>query len=81
MKRGIVASIEKITTEIYTLYQILALTLIETLNTYIKGMEKTIFTTLPKKPQAIDCEYYRTISFMSHITKKLLKIIQVTEEK
>jgi hypothetical protein len=35
----------------------------------------SIFITLPKKPNAIQCSDHRTISLMSHIMKILLMII------
>ena len=40
-----------------------------------KDLTSSIFIPLPKKPRAVDCTEYRTISLMSHITKILLKII------
>ncbi|GFO32443.1 hypothetical protein PoB_005894800 [Plakobranchus ocellatus] len=40
-------------------------------------LSKSIFIALPKKPRATECELHRTISLMSHITKKLLKIIML----
>ena len=39
-------------------------------------MKHSVFITLPKKPKAMICTEFRTISFMSHVTKLLLKIIQ-----
>ena len=30
---------------------------------------------LPKKPKAVNCIDFQTISLMSHVTKKILKII------
>ena len=36
----------------------------------------SVFITLPKKPKAMICTEFRTISLMSHVTKLLLKIIQ-----
>jgi hypothetical protein len=41
-----------------------------------KDLKTSVFITLPKKPKAIDCTDYRTISLMSHVTKILLKIIK-----
>jgi hypothetical protein len=38
-------------------------------------MRLSEFITLPKKPNAVECTDYRTISLMSHITKILLKIL------
>lgn len=38
---------------------------------------KSIFITLPKKPGAIDCEYHRTISLMSHVTKLILRVLMM----
>ena len=36
---------------------------------------KSIFIALPKKPGAVDCEKYRTISLISHVTKIILRIL------
>ena len=42
-------------------------------------MKHSVFITLPKKPKAMICTEYRTISLMSHVTKLLLKIIQIQQ--
>ena len=39
-------------------------------------MKHSVFITLPKKLKAIICTEFRTMSFMSHVTNLLLKIIQ-----
>ena len=39
-------------------------------------MKHSVFITLPKKPKAMICTEFRTISLISHVTKLLLKIIQ-----
>ena len=39
-------------------------------------MKHSVFITLPKKPKAMICTEFRTISLMSRVTKLLLKIIQ-----
>ena len=39
-------------------------------------IKHSVYVTLPKKPKAMNCTEFRTISLMSHITKLLLKIIQ-----
>ena len=39
-------------------------------------MKHSVFITLTKKPKAMICTEFRTISLMSHVTKLLLKIIQ-----
>ena len=39
-------------------------------------LKHSVFITLPKKPKAMICTEFRTISLMSHVTKLLLKIIQ-----
>ena len=39
-------------------------------------MKHSVFITLPKKPRAMICTEFRTISLMSRVTKPLLKIIQ-----
>ena len=36
---------------------------------------RSIFIALPQKPGAVECELYRTISLISHITKLILRII------
>ena len=38
-------------------------------------MNKSIFVTIPKKPNAQECSEHRTISLMSHLMKLLLRII------
>ena len=40
-------------------------------------MKQSVFVPIPKKPKAQNCNEYRAISLMSHVTKLLLKIIQV----
>jgi len=40
-------------------------------------LKTSVFVALPKKSKALECADYRTISLMSHMTKILLKIIQV----
>ena len=40
-----------------------------------KEMYKSIFITIPKKPGAVECNLFRTISLMSLITKVILKVI------
>ena len=39
-------------------------------------MKHSVFITLPKKPKAMICTEFRTISSMSHVTKLLLKLIK-----
>ena len=46
-----------------------------------KDLAKSVFITLPKIPGTIDCELYRTISLMSHLTKVLLRIIMARMRK
>ena len=46
-----------------------------------KDLAKSVFITLPKIPGTIDCELYRTISLMSHLTKVLLRIIMTRMRK
>ena len=46
-----------------------------------KDLAKSVFITLPKIPGTIDCELYRTISLMSHLTKVLLRIIMARMHK
>ena len=38
-------------------------------------MARSVFITIPKKPGAIDCDKFRTISIMSQLSKLVLKII------
>ena len=40
-----------------------------------EGLLKSIFVTLPKKPNALEYSEHRTISLMSHVMKLLLRII------
>ena len=40
-----------------------------------KEMYKSIFITIPKKPGAVECNLFRTISLISQITKIILKVI------
>ena len=40
-------------------------------------IRKSIFLPIPEKPKAQNCTDFRTISLMSHVTKLLLKIIQI----
>ena len=40
-------------------------------------VKQSVFVPIPKKPKAQNCTEYRTISLMSHVTKLLLKVIQV----
>ena len=48
---------------------------------YDSGKIPKVFITLPKIPGTIDCELYRTISLMSHLTKVLLRIITARMRK
>ena len=38
---------------------------------------KSNFITLPKKSGAVDCENFRTVSIMSHVTKVILQVIML----
>ena len=40
-------------------------------------MKQSIFVPIPKKPKAQNFTEYRTICLMNHVTKILLKIMQV----
>ena len=44
-------------------------------------LAKSVFITLPKIPGTMDCELYRTISLMSHLTQVLLRIIMARMRK
>ena len=41
-----------------------------------RGLEEVIFIPIPKKGNAKECSNYRTIAFISHASKVLLKILQ-----
>ena len=41
-----------------------------------KGLEKSVFIPIPKKGNAKKCPNYRTIAFISHASKAMLKILQ-----
>ena len=38
---------------------------------------KSTFITIPKKSGAVDCENFRTISILSHVTKVILRVIML----
>ena len=38
-------------------------------------LKHSVFIKIAKKPKAVDCTDFRTISLMSHVVKVLLKII------
>ena len=40
------------------------------------GLEKVIYTPIPKKGNAKECSNYRTIALISHTSKVMLKILQ-----
>ena len=40
------------------------------------GLEKVSFIPIPKKGNAKECSNYRTIAFISHASKLMLKILQ-----
>ena len=46
-----------------------------------KDLAKSVFISIPKIPGTMDCELYRTISLMSHLTKVLLRIIMARMRK
>ena len=41
-----------------------------------EDVRRSIYVTIPKKPNATECKDYRTISLMPHVMKLLLKTIQ-----
>ena len=45
--------------------------------TVATGLEKVIFIPIPKKGNAKECSNYRTIAFILHSSKVMLKILQV----
>ena len=40
------------------------------------GLERSVFVPIPKKGNAKECSYYRTIALISHAGKVMLKILQ-----
>ena len=40
------------------------------------GLERSVFTPIPKKGNAKECSNYRTIALISHASKIMLKILQ-----
>ena len=40
-----------------------------------EDLSKSIFITLPKKPNAVNCEEHRTMSLMGHVTKIILRVL------
>ena len=40
------------------------------------GLEKSVFTPIPKKGNAKECSNYHTIALISHTSKVMLKILQ-----
>ena len=45
-------------------------------STVATGLEKSVFIPIPKKGNAKECSNYRTITFISHVSKVMLKILQ-----
>ena len=82
MKSGKAAGIDEITTEMLQAldsYEIGKITelckVIYKTGNIPQELMNSIFIALPKKPKAMDCSQYRTISLRSHVMKVLLKII------
>ena len=42
------------------------------------GLQRSVFIPIPKKGNAKECSNYRTIALISHASKVLLKILQVS---
>ena len=42
----------------------------------VTGVERSIFTPIPKKGNAKECSNYHTIALISHASKVMLKILQ-----
>ena len=42
------------------------------------GLERSVFITTPKKGNARECSKYHTIALISHTSKVMLKILQVS---
>ena len=40
------------------------------------GLERSVFTSIPKKGNAKECSSYHTIAHISHTSKVMLKILQ-----
>ena len=45
-------------------------------STVAMGLKRSIFIPIPKKGNAKECSNYRTIAFISHSSKIMLKILQ-----
>ena len=46
------------------------------LNQWPQNWKRSVFITIPKKGNAKECSNYRTIAFLSHASKIMLKILQ-----
>ena len=42
----------------------------------VTGLKRSVFIPIPKKGNAKECSNYRTIAFISHASKVMLKILQ-----
>ena len=42
------------------------------------GLKRSVFIPIPKKGNAKECSDYHTITFISHASKAMLKILQAT---
>ena len=82
MKSGKAAGINEITTEMFQALDSYGIGKITELCSLIyktgnipQELMNSIFIALPKKPKAMDCSQYRTISLTSRVMKVLLKVI------
>ena len=78
MKSGKAAGIDEITTEMLQALDSYGIAKITELCNVIyktgnipQELMNSIFIALPKKPKAMDCSQYRTISLTSHVMKVL----------
>ena len=84
MRNGKALGSDKISAETLKTFNHFGLELLQLLANaiYNKGvfpdeLYKSTFTTIPKKSGAVDCENFRTISIMSHVTKAILRVIML----
>ena len=84
MRNGKALSSDKISAETLKVLNHFGLVLLQLLENviYNKGvfpdkLYKSTFITIPKKSSAVDCENFRAISMMSHVTKVIFWVIML----
>ena len=84
MKSGKALYSDKISAKTLKAFDHIGLELLQLLANAIYNKEvfpvelyKLTFITLPEKSGAVDCENFRTISIMSHVTKVILRVIML----